>query len=179
MMAYAGRIVSSAGALGSDGLGISVWGCVRPKCYCIWRRIAVCWSRIIECRSYWSQMSLIFRNRVSCVALSVLNNNTIPRNSEPEMVIKTCDGGGTVGGTGGVAGGSVKAAWGIDGAVGVNGIDYVGCSSCCAWSSYAGTGGTGLGGVASVEFLSASYVHWSRVKCSRQWLWRLRWGSVG
>ena len=44
------------------------------------------------------------------MALSVLSNNTIPRNFEPEMVIKTCDGEGTVGGTGGVAGGSVKAA---------------------------------------------------------------------
>ena len=46
---------------------------------------------------------------MSCVALSVLNNNTIPQNSEPEMVIKSCDGGGTVGGIGGVAGGSVEA----------------------------------------------------------------------
>ena len=55
-------------------------------------------------------MSLIFRNRVSCVALSVLNNNTMPRNSEPDMVIKSCDGGGATGGIGGVAEGSVKAA---------------------------------------------------------------------
>ena len=55
-------------------------------------------------------MSLIFRNRESCVVLSVLNNNTIPRNSEPEMVIKSYDGGGTAGGTGSVAGGSVEAA---------------------------------------------------------------------
>ena len=55
-------------------------------------------------------MSLIFRNKASCVALSVLNNNTMPRNSEPEMVIKSYDGGGTTGGTGGVTGGSVEAA---------------------------------------------------------------------
>ena len=51
-----------------------------------------------------------FRNRASCVALSVLNNNTMPRNSEPEMVIKSFDEGGTTGGTGGVARGSVEAA---------------------------------------------------------------------
>ena len=51
-----------------------------------------------------------FRNRASCVALSVLNNNTMPRNSKPEMVIKSYDGGGTTGGTGGVAGGPVEAA---------------------------------------------------------------------
>ena len=44
------------------------------------------------------------------MALSVLNNNTMPRNSEPEMVIKSYDEGGTVGGIGGVAGGSVEAA---------------------------------------------------------------------
>ena len=55
-------------------------------------------------------MSLIFRNRASCVAFSVLNNSTMPRNSEPEMVINSYDGGGTAGGTGGVAGGSVEAA---------------------------------------------------------------------
>ena len=46
---------------------------------------------------------------MSCVALSVLNNNTMPRNSEPDMVIKSCDGGGTVGGTRGVVGGSIEA----------------------------------------------------------------------
>ena len=44
------------------------------------------------------------------MALSVLNNNTMPRNSEPEMVIKSCDGGGIADGTGGVVGGSVEAA---------------------------------------------------------------------
>ena len=44
------------------------------------------------------------------MALSVLNNNTMPRNSEPEMVIKSYDGEGTTGGTGGVARGSVEAA---------------------------------------------------------------------
>ena len=55
-------------------------------------------------------MSLIFRNRVSCVAISVLNNNTMPRNSEPDMVIKPCDGRGAVGGTGGVVGGSEEVA---------------------------------------------------------------------
>ena len=55
-------------------------------------------------------MSLIFQNRASCVALSVLNNNTMPRNSEPDMVIKSCDGGGATGRTGGVAGGLVEAA---------------------------------------------------------------------
>ena len=43
------------------------------------------------------------------MALSVMNNNTIPRNSEPEMVMKSYDGGGTTGGTGGVAGGLVEA----------------------------------------------------------------------
>ena len=47
---------------------------------------------------------------MSCVALSVLNNNTIPRNSEPEMVIKSYDGGGTASGTSGVAGVSIKTA---------------------------------------------------------------------
>ena len=55
-------------------------------------------------------MSLIFRNRASCMALSVLNNNTMPQNSEPKMVIKSYDGEGTTGGTGGVARGSVEAA---------------------------------------------------------------------
>ena len=55
-------------------------------------------------------MSLIFRNRALCVALSVLNNNTIPQISEPEMVIKSCDGGGTTGGIGSGVGGSVEAA---------------------------------------------------------------------
>ena len=44
------------------------------------------------------------------MALSVLNNNTMPRNSKPDMVLKSCDGGGATGGTGGVAGGSVEAA---------------------------------------------------------------------
>ena len=102
------------------------------------------------------------------MALSVLNNNTMPPNSEPEMVIKSFDGGGTTGGTGDVVGGSVEAAQGIDGAVGVDGIDSVGCSSYCAWSGCAGTRGTGLSGAASAEFLFANFVHWSRVKCSRQ-----------
>ena len=50
-------------------------------------------------------MSLIFQNRALCVALSVLNNNTMPRNSEPEMMIKSSNGGDVAGGTGGVAGG--------------------------------------------------------------------------
>ena len=139
-------IVSSTGALGSDGLGISVWGGARPRCCCIWLRIAVYWSRIIVCRSYWARMSLIFRNRASCVAL--LNNNTMPRNSEPDMVIKSYNGGSAAGGTGGVAGGSVEMAWGIDGVAGVDGIDSVGCSSYYAWSGYAGTGDTSLGVVA-------------------------------
>ena len=66
------------------------------------------------------------------MALSVLNNNTMPRNSKPDMVLKSCDGGSATGGIGGVAGGSVEAARGINGAVGVDGIDSVGCSSCCA-----------------------------------------------
>ena len=55
-------------------------------------------------------MSLIFRNRASCVAFSVLNNSTMPRNSEPDMMIKSYDGEGATSGTGGVAGGSVEAA---------------------------------------------------------------------
>ena len=55
-------------------------------------------------------MSLIFRNRASCMALSVLNNNTMPQNSEPKMVIKSCDGECATGEIGGVAGGSVKTA---------------------------------------------------------------------
>ena len=44
------------------------------------------------------------------MVLSVLNNNTMPRNFEPEMVIKSYDGGGIASGTGGVAEGSVEAA---------------------------------------------------------------------
>ena len=48
------------------------------------------------------------------------------------MMIKSYDGEGATSGTGGVAGGSVEAAWGIDGAIGVDRIDYVGCSSYCA-----------------------------------------------
>ena len=55
-------------------------------------------------------MYLICQNRASCVVLSVLNNNTMPQNSELDMVIKSCDGGGATGGIGGVAEGSVKAA---------------------------------------------------------------------
>ena len=53
----------------------------------------------------------------------------MPRNFEPDMVIKSCDGGGAAGGTGGVVGGLVVVAWGIDGAAGVDGIYSVGHSS--------------------------------------------------
>ena len=169
-------MVSSAGAMGSDGLGMSVWGGPSPRCCWIWRRIAVCWS-------YWARMSLICRNRASCVAFSVLNNSTMARKSKPNTMTKSPDGGGTTSGTWGIAGGSVEVTWGIEDAVGMSGIESVGRSSCCVWSAYAGTRDAGLvgavSGADSVRFLPASCVHWSRVKCSRQWWRRSRWGSVG
>ena len=55
-------------------------------------------------------MFAICRNRALYVAVSVLNNSTMARNSVPNMVIKSSDVGGAVGGTGGVAGGSVEVA---------------------------------------------------------------------
>ena len=55
-------------------------------------------------------MSTICRNRALCVAVSVLNNSTMARNSEPDTVTKSSDVGAAAGGTGGVAGGSVEVA---------------------------------------------------------------------
>lgn len=55
-------------------------------------------------------MSLICRNRALCVAVSVLNNYIMARNSVAVMVIGASDVGGAVGGIGDVAGGSVEVA---------------------------------------------------------------------
>ena len=75
-------------------------------------------------------MFAIYWNRALCVAVNILNKSTMARNSEPDTVIKSSDVGGAVGGIGGVVGRSVEVAWGIDGAVGADGIEYVGRSSC-------------------------------------------------
>ena len=61
--------------------------------------------------------------------------------------MEASDVGGTVGGTEGVAGGSVEVASSIDGAAWADGTDSVGSSSCC--SAYGGIGDAGLGGVAT------------------------------
>ena len=55
-------------------------------------------------------MSVICWNRALCIAVSVLNKFIMAQNSMPDTVIKSSDVGGVVGGIGGVAGRSVKAA---------------------------------------------------------------------
>ena len=55
-------------------------------------------------------MFAICRNKAFYVAVSVLNNYTMARNSEPDTVTKSSDVGAAAGGTGGVAGGSVEVA---------------------------------------------------------------------
>ena len=89
-------IVSSAGAMGSDGLGMSGWGGGRsPRCCRIWRKIVVCWS-------WWARMAAIFQNKALCVVVSIWNVCTMPRNSMAEMVMKASDVEGASGGTVGV-----------------------------------------------------------------------------
>ena len=55
-------------------------------------------------------MSAICWNRALCIVVSVLNNSIMARNSEPDTVTKSSDVEAAVGGTGGVAGGSVEVA---------------------------------------------------------------------
>ena len=92
-------------------------------------------------------MSLICRNRALCVAVSVLNNYIMARNSVAVMVIGASDVGGAVGGIGDVVGGSVEVASSIGGVVGAGGTDSLGSSSCC--SACGGIGDADLGGVAT------------------------------
>ena len=77
-------------------------------------------------------MSTICQNRALCIVVSVLNKFIMAWNFVADMVIGASNVGGATGGTEGVVGGSIEVAWGIDGAVGADGIDFVGRSSCCA-----------------------------------------------
>ena len=90
-------------------------------------------------------MSAICQNRALCVVVSVWNKYTMARNSVADMVIEAFDVRDATGGTEGVAGGSVKVASRIGGAVGVGGTDSMGSSSGCDYSACGGTGGAGLG----------------------------------
>ena len=100
------------------------------------------------------------------------------RNSVAKMVMEASDVEGAAGGMEGVAGGSVAVTSGIGGA-GASGTDSVRSSSCYACSACGGTGGAGLGGAPRDAEYPANCVIFSRVKCSRQWWWRSRWGSLG
>ena len=55
-------------------------------------------------------MSFICQNRALCVAVSVLNNCIMARNSVAVMVIRASNVGGAIGGIGDVAGGLVDVA---------------------------------------------------------------------
>ena len=108
-------------------------------------------------------MSVICRNNVVCVVVSVWNVCTMARNSVAEMVMEASDVEGAAGGTGGVVG--VEVASGIGG-VGVGGTDSVGSASCYAYSTCGGTGGVGLGGAPRGAEYPTNCVHLSRVNRS-------------
>ena len=91
-------------------------------------------------------MFAICRNKALCVAVSVLNNCIMARNSVANMVIGASDVGGAAGGIGDVTRGSVEVALGIDGAARASGTDSVGSLSSYACLSCAGTIDAGIGG---------------------------------
>ena len=69
-------------------------------------------------------MSAICRNKALCVVVSVWNKCTMARNSVAKIVMEASDVEGAIGGTRGVARGSVEVASGIGGA-GAGGTDSV------------------------------------------------------
>ena len=89
------------------------------------------------------------------------------RNSKPDTVIKSSNVGGAASKKWGVAGGSVEVAWGIEGAVRADGIEYVGHSSYWAWSTYAGIGDAGWVGLLQVLILLDSYL--LAMSIGREW----------
>ena len=119
----------------------------------------------------------ICQNKALCVVVSVWNKCTITQKSVPEMMMEAFDVEGAAGGTGRVVEGVVEVASGIGGA-GAGGTDSVGSSFYCACSAYGGIRGAGLGRAPRGAEYPANCVHLSRVKWSRQWWWRSRWGSV-
>ena len=93
------------------------------------------------------------------------------------MMMEAFDVEGATYGTTGMVGGVVEVALGIGG-TGAGGTDSVGSSSCCACLACGGIGGAGMGRAPRGAEYPANCVHLSRVKWSRQWWWRSRWGSV-